>query len=100
MSQLVPYCPSSVVTAISTSAATSTITLTAAKTSGQSLYILVCTVAAWYCQGASPTATAGSGSFYVNAGEPTLLDGWNGAHVSILGTASGSAVIAPALKVT
>jgi hypothetical protein len=62
------------------------------------MYVLVATAAAWICQGASPTATKGAGSFYAPAGLPIILDGRNGAQLSVLQDSSGgNAVLAAVL---
>jgi hypothetical protein len=60
-------------------------------------YVFIATAACWICQGGS-AATKGAGSFYVPANLPIILDGRNGAALSVLQDSSGgNAVLASAL---
>ena len=95
MSHLIPYIQNSVTTAISTTAATSTIVLATDKIQGAALYSVVADQNMWVAQGSAPTATAGSGSIFLLAGEVLLVDGWAGAKLSLKGLASGTAVVCP-----
>jgi hypothetical protein len=59
-------------------------------------YVLTCTAAILFAQGAAPTASAASGSTVLAAGESILLDGGNGAVVSVIQvTAGGAATLTP-----
>ena len=100
MSNLVTIPTSSVVVAVSTGAAvTFSTTMPTAKSTGQFFYSLTCTVACWYTQAATtPVAVAATGSGYAPAGVPVLIDPNLGVKVSVLGTASGSACLAPMLR--
>ncbi len=48
------------------------------------LYVFTSSVDAWVKQGSNPTASAGDGSMFVPAGMPLLIDGAQGAKLSVL----------------
>lgn len=52
-------------------------------------YVFIATAACWIQQGANPTATKAAGSFYVPANLPIILDGRNGAKLSVLQDSTG-----------
>ena len=82
---------------VSSTAATIAITGTSAQLGAmdpKACYVLVTSTLAWCSQGASPTASAGAGSFLVPANTPTLIDGAIGAKLALLQhTAGGSATL-------
>jgi hypothetical protein len=89
----------SVTAAITTTASTPTITLVTTQAIGLKVYRVRATQNCWVAQGATPTATAGSGSDYLAIGQELLLDGSNGAHVSVKAdTTSGNVTITPMLR--
>ena len=100
MSLQIQQAVNSVVTALTTIAATSTLVLDASKPYGRQIYALTSDVNVWWSQGGSPTAAIGSGSIFTLAGEVVLLDGANGIHVSARAvTGTGNLVLCPIISV-
>jgi hypothetical protein len=58
-------------------------------------YELTVTTDTWYNQGANPTASAGSGSVFLGAGQKVLLNGGKGSKVALFTpTTAGVACVA------
>jgi streptogramin lyase len=60
------------------------------------LYRYICDVASWITQGSTPTATAGTGSMYVSAGQEVWVHGGYGGTLAALRAAGdGKATLTP-----
>jgi hypothetical protein len=58
------------------------------------MFLFTCSTACYIAQGANPTASAGDGSMFVPANEPVLIDGAQGAKLSVIRqTADGVATL-------
>lgn len=85
---LVPVAGSSDFLAVGATEADTSLTLTAAD-----LYVLTCDIDCYFKQGAAPVAAeAADGSMYVPAGMPILIDGAQGAKVSLIRKGSSDGV--------
>lgn len=81
---MTPRISESVETAVGSSSAAIGLTMDTADGTGVALYLYVANVASWIAQGASPTASAGSGSMYVPAGAQIIIDGALGASLAVI----------------
>ena len=82
--------------AVTSTAATLATDLTDTGQPGDYVYAFSANTDCWILQSASPTATAGNGSVFVPAGAIILLDGSNGAAVSVIrDSADGAASLTP-----
>lgn len=85
---LIPIAATSSYLAVTTSAANLAAALSATGT-----YVYTANVDTFIKQGAAPTASAGAASMFVPAGMPVLIDGAQGAVVSVIGLAAGHATL-------
>lgn len=85
----------SIKTDVAATAATSSLALVAGT-----VYRFISTTACWIKQGATPTASAASGSMFVAANEAVYIDGRNGAGLSVIrNAADGTSTLTPCQEI-